>query len=93
MSNVYCIKTKKKIDVKPEKEPTKERKREGYSLKMRDYSLKIIFECPKGHLFSEEWYADKIDKYGALDCLEHSTMTNENIICPECLEISNKKNN
>lgn len=93
MSNVYCIKTKKKISKESEKSTPKDRGRQGYSLKMRDYILKVIFECPRGHLFSEEWHADKIEEYGAFDCLEHSTITNENIICPECLKISNKKKN
>ncbi len=93
MSNVYCIKTKKKISTESEKSTPKGRSGQGYSLKMRDYILKVIFECPKGHLFSEEWHSDKIEEYGAFDCLEHSTITNENIICPECLKISSKKEN
>ena len=99
MSNVYCKKTKKKIKIDsageiPAQEKTSDRKSNvGYSLKTLDYIFKIIFECPKGHLFYEEWHADKINKYGALDCLESSIAKNENIICPECLEISNKKKN
>ena len=52
MAKIYCIKSKKEI---PKDSPRlKEKRNQGfYSLKMRDYILKVIFECPKGHLFSD----------------------------------------
>ena len=92
MSNVYCIKTKKKLP-EDQKDPENKRREVGfYTLKMKDYTLKVIFQCPKGHLFAEEWHADKIQEYGAFDCLETSTIRNENILCPSCLvEKSDKK--
>lgn len=86
MSNIYCIKTKKKIDKKePTEEPLDKNKVGFYTLKMKDYILKVIFQCPKGHLFAEEWHSDKIIEYGAFDCLETSTIRNENILCPSCI--------
>lgn len=83
MAKIYCIKSKKEI---PKDSPRlKEKRNQGfYSLKMRDYILKVIFECPKGHLFSEEYHADKIEEYGLIECLNNSLVVNENILCPEC---------
>ena len=86
MSNVYCIKTKKKIE---DKTSSKKRNKNFYSLQVRDYTLRIVFECPKGHLFYEEWHQDKLDEFGTINCLEKSVYENENVICPECLESSN----
>lgn len=86
MSNIYCIKTKKKIDKKESPEQSLDKSKVGfYTLKMKDYTLKVIFQCPKGHLFAEEWHADKIQEYGAFECLETSTIRNENILCPSCI--------
>jgi len=83
MSNIYCIKTGKRIIKDKGK-----RNESFYSLKVRDYILRIVFECPKGHLFYEEWHQDKLDEFGAINCLENSVYKNENIICPECLKNS-----
>lgn len=89
MSNIYCIKTKKKIDKKePTEEPLdKKRKKNSYALKTMDYTLRVIFQCPKGHLFYEEWHKNKIDYFGIHECVEDSISKNENIICPECLNL------
>lgn len=83
MSNIYCIKTGKRIIKDKGK-----RNESFYSLKVRDYTLRIVFECPKGHLFYEEWHQDKLDEFGTINCLETSVYRNENVICPECLKNS-----
>ena len=76
MSNgkIYSIKTGKKLT-------------NGKPLKFYDYSLKIIYSCPEGHLFAEEYYSEQIMKHGIDNCLKDSINVNEKKFCPECDEV------
>ena len=71
---VYSIKTGKKVS-------------NGNTLSLKDYSLKVIYECPEGHLFAEEYYSDQINEYGVAECLKFSLENNEKRYCPECDEM------
>jgi len=74
MAKIYSFKTGKQIS-------------NGNKLKLKEYSLKITYECPKGHKFAEEYYSDKIMHFGVEECLKHSLNENENKYCPDCNEI------
>jgi hypothetical protein len=74
MGKLYNLKTRKKVT-------------NGKPLVFKDYSLKIIFECPEGHLFSEEYYSEQIMKHGMDACLKESININEKRYCPACDEV------
>ncbi len=74
MGKIYSLKSGKKLT-------------NGKPLEFLDYSLKIIFKCPKGHLFAEEYYSNQIMKHGIDNCLKESININEKKFCPECDEV------
>lgn len=59
----------------------------GKPLEFFDYSLKIIYKCPEGHFFAEEYYSEQIMKHGIDNCLKDSINSNEKKFCPECDEV------
>ena len=71
---IYNIKTGKKIT-------------NGKTLKLKEYTLRVIYECSDGHLFAEEYFSDKIMVYGMDECLKNSINQNEKKFCPECDEV------
>lgn len=73
MGKLYDLKTGKKVT-------------NGKRLVFKDYSLKIIFECPEGCLFAEEYYSEQIMKHGMDACLKESININEKRYCPSCDE-------
>lgn len=74
MGKIYNIKTGKKVT-------------NGNPLYFKDYTLKIIFECPSGHLFAEEYYSEQTMKHGIDACLKESININEKKFCPVCDEV------
>ena len=72
---IYNIKTGKKIT-------------NGKTLKLKEYTLRVIYECSDGHLFAEEYFSDKIMSYGMDECLKNSINENEKKFCPECDEVT-----
>jgi len=76
---IYDFKTKKRIS-------------SCNKLKLKEYSLKIIYECLKGHQFAEEYFSYKIIKFGVEECVKNSFDRNENKLCPECNETIYMKN-
>lgn len=73
-AKIYSIKDGKKLT-------------NGKTLKLFDYSLKIIYQCPEGHLFAEEYYSEQIMKHGIDNCLRDSINLNEKKFCPQCDEV------
>ena len=74
MGKIYSIKTGKKIT-------------NGSRLEFKEYSLKIIYECPNGHKFAEEYLSETINQVGMEKCIRDSIHRNEKAFCPDCDEV------
>ncbi len=74
MGKIYSIKTGKKIT-------------NGTRLELESYCLRIIYTCPNGHKYFEEYTSENIMKHGMDACLKESINNHDKIYCPECDEM------
>ena len=74
MGKLYSLKTGKKIT-------------NGTSLKLDSYCLRIVYECPNGHKFFEEYTSEHIMQHGMDACLKESISRHEKSFCPDCDEV------
>ena len=74
MAKIYSFKTGKKIS-------------NGNKLKLKEYTLKVVFECPEGHEYSGEYTSDKMMHFGTEQCLKNAIDEHQNTFCPDCNEI------
>jgi len=59
----------------------------GSRLEFKEYSLRIIYECPNGHKFAEEYLSETINQVGMEKCIKDSIHRNEKSFCPDCDEV------
>ena len=62
MGKIYSIKTGKKIT-------------NGTRLELESYCLRIIYTCPNGHKYFEEYTSENIMKHGMDACLKAVSYT------------------
>ena len=70
---IYDFKTKKRIS-------------SGNDYRLKEYCLRVIYECPNGHLYAEEYDGKLISLHGLDKCLKDSIKMNEKRSCPKCDE-------
>lgn len=70
---IYDFKTKKRIS-------------SGNDYKLKEYYLRVIYECPNGHLYAEDYNGKLIALHGLDKCLKDSIRMNEKRSCQKCDE-------
>ena len=74
MAKIYSFRTGKKIT-------------NGTRIEYQDYCLRIIYECPNGHVFAEHFYSETINQVGMEKIIKDSIHRNEKAFCPDCDEV------